>query len=48
MKTHSGSILPDKVSVNAGYFSEANRQLLASEPTDAYIATEKTNQQATM
>jgi transposase len=48
MKAHSGGKLPDKVSADAGYFSEANCQLLAAESTDAYIATEKTNQQATM
>jgi len=48
IKANTDGILPDKISADAGYFSENNCKFLASESIDAYIATEKTNQQAAM
>jgi transposase len=44
MKTHCGGKLPKRISADAGYFSEDNCNLLASETIQAYIATEQTNQ----
>jgi hypothetical protein len=44
IKTNCGGKLPKKISADAGYFSEDNCQLLASETIQAYIATEQTNQ----
>ena len=44
MKTHCGGKLPERISADAGYFSEDNCKLLASETIQAYIATEQTNQ----
>jgi transposase len=44
IKANSGNRLPDKMSADAGYFSEDNCKFLASQRIQAYIATEKTNQ----
>lgn len=44
IKANSGNRLPDKMSADAGYFSEDNCKFLASQKIQAYIATEKTNQ----
>jgi len=44
IKANSGNRLPDKMSADAGYFSEGNCKFLASQKIQAYIATEKTNQ----
>jgi transposase len=44
IKSNSGNRLPQKMSADAGYFSEDNCKFLASEKIQAYIATEKTNQ----
>ena len=41
-KANSGKV-PQKVSADAGYFSEDNCRFLDSEQINAYIATEKTN-----
>jgi hypothetical protein len=42
VKANSGKA-PEKVSADAGYFSEDNSSFLDSEQINAYIATEKTN-----
>lgn len=44
IKANLGNRLPDKMSADAGYFSEDNCKFLASQKIQAYIATEKTNQ----
>jgi transposase len=44
IKTNCNGKLPKKISADAGYFSENNCRLLASETIQAYIATEQTNQ----
>jgi hypothetical protein len=44
IKTNCSGKLPKKISADAGYFSEDNCQLLASETIQLYIATEQTNQ----
>jgi hypothetical protein len=44
IKINCGGKVPKKISADAGYFSEDNCQLLASETIQAYIATEQTNQ----
>jgi transposase len=45
IKTNCEGKLPKKISADAGYFSEDNCKIIASEKVDGYIATEKTNQQ---
>ena len=42
VKANSGKV-PEKLSADAGYFSEDNSSFLDSEQINAYIATEKTN-----
>jgi len=42
VKANSGKV-PEKLSADAGYFSEDNCSFLDSEQINAYIATEKTN-----
>jgi transposase len=44
IKPNCGGKLPKRISADAGYFSEDNCKLLASETIQAYIATEQTNQ----
>jgi len=44
IKINCGGKVPKKISADAGYFSEDNCQLLASETIQADIATEQTNQ----
>jgi len=44
IKTNCGGKLPKRISADAGYFSEDNCKLLASETIQAYIATEQTNE----
>ena len=42
VKANSGKV-PEKLSADAGYFSEDNCSVIESEQINAYIATEKTN-----
>ena len=48
LRANTAGKLPDKVSADAGYFSEDNSEFLASASVDAYIATEKAAKQASM
>ena len=41
LESNTGGKMPRKISADAGYFSEANCEIMETKGIDAYIATEK-------